>query len=198
MVRIKGENSDYKYVAATGQIHEVQPTPEQLYLQLFICPYDHPSRVEAHEAETDCCVGTDSDCPHNQSSETVTGHALIRLDEKTGISLVAGDRNQIILDQSGKILLCPSDTGQVEIHGNLTLHHPNLPQVSLDISERGITLQSPSGAHIHLDPQGNIDLTPAPQGHVRIHGNLEVTGTIHSKNLTHNTRPPHVSPSPLL
>lgn len=182
MVRIKGENSDYQYVAATGQIHPVHPTPDQLYLQLFICPYDHPSRVEVHDTAADCCVGTDAGCPHGHSGEPVAGHALIRLDEKTGISLVTGDRNQIILDQSGKILLCPSAQGQVEIHGTLTLHHPSLPQVSLAISEQGIILQSPAGAQIHLDPYGNIDLTPTPQGNVRIHGNLEVTGTIHSKD----------------
>jgi len=73
----------------------------------------------------------------------------------------------MILDQSGKILLCPAATGQVEIHGNLLVQGANSEIIALDISEQGILIRSPSGVQIQLDRRGNIDFTPAAQGNVR-------------------------------
>jgi hypothetical protein len=181
MVRIKGENSDYKYDRATATIREVQPSPEQLYLQLFVCPYDHPSPVEANAGADSCCHGTDHLCPQATAASLATGHALVRLDQKTGISLVTDRRNQIVLDQSGKIQLCPSEDGRVEVQGPLivqTQYRQN--KVQLEVSDRGIRLQVGS-ASVIIDPAGNLDLSPSPTGKVRIHGDLDIQGQIEAQ-----------------
>ncbi|MEM7713195.1 MAG: hypothetical protein AAF349_06375 [Cyanobacteria bacterium P01_A01_bin.68] len=82
MVRIKGANSDYKYVADNPQ----QPIQEDkkaspLYMELFICPNDMPSKVEPNDGHY--CQGTDENCPSQENN----GHAKIRLDQKQGIIL---------------------------------------------------------------------------------------------------------------
>ena len=177
MVRIKGENSDYKYNLETGNIHEVQPQPEHLYLQIFLCPYDHPSSVEEHQGEETCCQGTDHQCPEQEHGSS-DGHALIRLDQKQGISLVTDNHNQILVNQTGKIQLSPSSGGQVEVNGALVVQQKDGQNVMLEISDSGVFIQAVGGAKIHLDHQGNIDLFPAPGGKVRVNGDLEVTGKV--------------------
>jgi hypothetical protein len=181
MVRIKGENSDYKYNPETGTIQAVHPLPEQLYLQLYVCPYDHPSPVESHQGPETCCHGTDHHCPEAGGDRLAAGHALVRLDQKTGISLVTDRRNQIVLDQSGKIQLCPADAGQVEVHGPLIVHtHSGQTTVQLEVSDRGIRLQV-GNATVAIDQAGNLDLTPSPTGKVRIQGDVDIQGELNTQ-----------------
>jgi hypothetical protein len=181
MVRIKGENSDYKYDLETASIQAVQPLPEQLYLQLYVCPYDHPSPVEAHQGLETCCRGTDHQCPEAQVDRLAVGHALVRLDQKTGISLVTDRRNQIVIDQSGKIQLCPADAGQVEVHGPMIVQTQyGQTTVQLEVSDQGIRLQVGS-ATVSIDQSGNLDLTPSPTGKVRIQGNVDIQGELNTQ-----------------
>lgn len=180
MVRIKGENSDYRYVPAQSSIQTVEPPPDQLYLNLFLCPYDHPSRVEPHTEEVPCCLGTDHQCPEAPGTHTAPGHALIRLDQKNGISLVTDHQNQINLSQDGTIQLCPPPTGQVEIHNTLVLRHPDGQTTHLEITPQGLLIQGPGGSQIRLDAHGNLELTPG-SGTVKINGNLSVTGQLRAE-----------------
>ncbi|HEY9734631.1 MAG TPA: hypothetical protein V6D06_00060 [Trichocoleus sp.] len=180
MVRIKGENSDYRYSPAQTSIEEVKPPPDQLYLNLFLCPYDHPSRVEPHAEGTPCCLGTDHQCPEAQGHHPAPGHALIRLDQKTGISLVSDHQNQINLSQDGTIQLCPPPTGQVEIHNALVLLHPDGQTTHLEMTPQGLLIHGPGGSQIRLDTHGNLELTPG-SGTVKVNGNLSVTGQINAE-----------------
>ncbi|NER02065.1 MAG: hypothetical protein F6K17_05160 [Okeania sp. SIO3C4] len=91
MVRIKGANSDYKYDAGDPQ----QPIKEDksadpLYMEIFICPNDQPSKIEKHEGDS-YCKGTDKDCP----SPDKKGHAKVRLDQKEGIILSVKDTDAL-------------------------------------------------------------------------------------------------------
>ena len=97
MVRIKGANSDYEYSTTEekkkNQVISVKPQPEELYLKMFICPYDQPSVVEPNEGKDKCCHGSDSNCPNQGKKQ---GHALIHLHQQRGIELVT-DNNLIIV-----------------------------------------------------------------------------------------------------
>ena len=52
MVRIKGANSDYTYTG-TPEDAPIQENKQAdpLFMELFLCPNDQPSRVEKHEGD---------------------------------------------------------------------------------------------------------------------------------------------------
>jgi hypothetical protein len=103
------------------------------------------------------------------------------LDQKTGISLVTDRRNQIVIDQSGKIQLCPADAGQVEVHGPMIVQTQyGQTTVQLEVSDQGIRLQVGS-ATVSIDQSGNLDLTPSPTGKVRIQGNVDIQGELNTQ-----------------
>ena len=146
MVRIKGANSDYKYVAGDPQ----QPIQEDkkaspLYMELFICPNDMPSKVEPNDGNY--CQGTDENCPSQENN----GHAKIRLDQKQGIILSvkntealrvsdekivlqlngtekenqASTKIEITSDEinlkAGKTQVCLKSNGDIELKGKVTI-----------------------------------------------------------------------------
>ncbi|MBC1195767.1 hypothetical protein H0901_10970 [Microcystis aeruginosa BLCCF158] len=179
MVRIKGANSDYEYSSEKREVIAVNPQPEELYLKIFICPYDQPSVVEPNEGKDKCCHGSDSTCPNQGEKQ---GHALIHLHQERGIELVTDNNNQIVVNQKGNIQLIPSPGGQAEVNGALLVKQQN--QVLLEISSQKISLQL-GGAKISLTPKGDIEITTSEQkgnvtigGNLTINGNLTVTGEI--------------------
>ncbi len=52
MVRIKGANSDYKYVGDPEQPIKEDKSADPLYMEIFLCPNDQPSKIEQHEGES--------------------------------------------------------------------------------------------------------------------------------------------------
>jgi hypothetical protein len=121
-VRIKGVNSDYTFDVGAGQIVE-NKSADPLYLKIFICPNQMPSRIEPpHHGHW--CEGTDADCPAPDQA----GHALISLHQYEGIALVA---QQITLQtptgatiqlHGESIDITPGPNGVVTIHGNLAVN----------------------------------------------------------------------------
>ncbi|MBW4528274.1 MAG: hypothetical protein KME18_24355 [Phormidium tanganyikae FI6-MK23] len=144
MVRIKGVNSDYQFDAKEKGVREVKPPPEQLYMKLFICPNDEFSTIENIPSE--CCHGESKTCPGRSKS----GHAMIQLHQKEGISLVTDRESKIVIDQAGNIRLASQKSFEVEING----------------------------AKIRLDEQGNIELTPASSKQVKVTGDLSIAGDL--------------------
>jgi len=110
MVRLKGANSDYEYSSQTDGIVDKTTERPELFLQIFICPYDMPSRIEKpHNGKW--CIGTDQNCPHEGNK---SGHALINLHQKEGISLITDNNNKLSVTQEGNIELIPA-SGKVII-----------------------------------------------------------------------------------
>ena len=140
MVRIKGANSDYEYVGDPQQPIKEDKNAAPLYMELFICPNDMPSRVEQHQGE-DYCQGTDAQCP----SQEQHGHAKIRLDQQQGIILSVKDTEALkVSDQkivlqvgaantnieitsteiklrTGKAQVCLQNNGEIALHGQVTI-----------------------------------------------------------------------------
>lgn len=170
MVRIKGANSDYEYSSEEKKVIEIK-NPKELYLKIFICPYDQPSHVEPNEGN--CCNGIDRTCPNQGKKQ---GHALIQLHQETGIQLVTDKDNQIVINQQGNIELIPSPGGQAEVNGALMVKQQN--ELLLEISSQTISLQL-GGAKISLTPAGNLEIsTLKQQGEVKINGNLTIQGNL--------------------
>ena len=137
MVRIKGANSDYKYVKDSQQSIKEDKQADPLYMELFICPNDMPSRVEANDGNY--CRGTDEQCPSREKD----GHAKIRLDQQQGIILSVKDtealkvaEQKIVLQigkantkieitpeatilQTGKAKICLRSNGEIELQGKV-------------------------------------------------------------------------------
>jgi hypothetical protein len=210
MVRIKGANSDYVYTGNPEALIQEQKDADPLYLKIFICPYDMPSRVEPNQGEV--CEGTDAECPHGENSD---GHALICLHEKEGISLVTNNQiaakgSFVVKPENSQELLKvePEGTtiqGVLDFNGGLRLSHEESEQgkaiilevadntslmiktqtgedVVLEISDKSISMQMSNGAKIHINERGDIELSPSQQGKVKINGDLEVTGDIKTGN----------------
>jgi|SRR5919202_3874489 phage gp45-like len=177
--RIKGANSDYKYFENKGIIAE-DPEASSAYLQIFICPYREPSRVEQHQGQGTWCEGRDETCPHRKTVEApaAPGHALIYLHQEEGIKLVGDNGNQIAIDnKTGSIQLHPSAKGQAEVSGTFVVKQKN-DNVLLEISDKEVLIQL-GGAKIRISPTGDIELsTPNQQGKVSINGNLTVQGDL--------------------
>lgn len=135
MVRIKGANSDYKYVGDPQQPIAEDKT-QDLYMELFICPNDQPSKIEQHEGEN-YCQGTDQDCP----SQEKKGHAKIRLDQTQGIILSVKNTEAVkVSDQ--KIVLQLGNTPQDN---------------TIEMTSEEISLQTKQ-AKISLKSNGDIEL----------------------------------------
>jgi hypothetical protein len=175
MVRIKGANSDYTYVGSPAEapIRE-NKRASPLYLEIFLCPNDMPSSVEAHEGHW--CQGTDGDCPAEEHRQA--GHAKIRLDQKSGITLSARDTPALrVSDQRITAAIAIDDQPEV---------------IHLAITPGGIHLQTPDGASIQLSGSA-ITLTPGPRSQVTINGNLTVNGDL---SLSGHLHQPTLHPSP--
>lgn len=172
MVRIKGANSDYTYVGSPAEapIRE-NKRASPLYLEIFLCPNDMPSSVEApHEGHW--CQGTGGDCPSEAPRQT--GHAKIRLDQHSGITLSARDTPALrVSDQRITAAIAIDDQPEV---------------IHLAITPAGIHLQTPEGASIQLSGSA-ITLTPGPHSQVTINGNLTVNGDLSLAGHLHPSTP---------
>ncbi|MEM1167566.1 MAG: hypothetical protein AAGJ08_00350 [Cyanobacteria bacterium P01_H01_bin.35] len=141
MVRIKGANSDYKYVGNAEEPIKEDKSADPLYMEIFICPNDQPSKIEQHEGES-YCQGTDKDCP----SQEKTGHAKIRLDQEQGIILSVKDTEALqvtdgevgifdkalvikrdrqntsgLIIQFGEAQISLKDNGEIELQGKVSI-----------------------------------------------------------------------------
>lgn len=152
MVRIKGANSDYVYTGNPEQPIQENKDADPLYLKIFICPNDMPSRVEKPHTNG-WCEGTDQDCP-DQSSHKKSGHAMICLDEKEGISFVT--QNQIIA--KGKFTV---ENGQ---------------QKSIEVTDKTITVSL--GGTIIKITEAEIQISNPNNQPIQITGNLAITGNV--------------------
>lgn len=173
MVRLKGANSDYEYSSQTDGIVDKTKDKPELFLQIFICPYDMPSRIEKpHNGKW--CIGTDQNCPHEGNK---SGHALINLHQKEGISLITDNNNKLSVTQEGNIELIPAS-------GKVIIKRDKKPSCSLTLLEQGLEIKLENGAAIRFDLAGNIELSPAVNKTVTVKGNLtvekEITGKLSS------------------
>ncbi len=148
MVRIKGANSDYVYDTGSQTIQE-NLNADPLYLEIFICPNDMPSRIEKPHAKG-FCEGTDETCPDPKKS----GHAKICLDQKDGISLVT--KNRIVAK------------------GNFAVEHDG--KRAIEVTERSIAISF--GGTIITITDGEIQLSSPKDKPLQISGNLAIAGNV--------------------
>ena len=168
MVRIKGSNSDYTYVgdpveAPIQENKDVSP----LFMEIFVCPNDMPSRVEAPH-ENGWCDGTDAGCPGGDR----TGHAKIRLEQGKGIILSAKNTDALqVSDQAvtAAVPLQVQDSFTVEINANNQ-------KVRLAISPEGISMQTANGTSVTVNQEG-ISFASETSNAVAITGNLDLSKT---------------------
>ncbi len=109
--RIKGANSDYEFSPEAQQIIEVDPKAKVTFLQVFICPYGMPSKVDqvlepeppylGDKGAILSCNGTDTDCPSKGA-----GHAMLELHQTDGVKLSTGTA-ELNIGQAGAITLSP-------------------------------------------------------------------------------------------
>ncbi|MEL6863840.1 MAG: hypothetical protein AAFP19_05445 [Bacteroidota bacterium] len=174
MARINGVNSDYRYDESQQGVVEVQPRPSPLEMKLFICPYDQPSALEALDGASSACQGTNTQCP--QPGATNDGHAMVRLHQNEGVSLVADDDNRIDVQQNGNIQINPAN--RVRVNGPFEVRQRGGTSVWLNITDTQVRIESGSGAVVVLQSDGDIELRPASGRQVIVRGNMRVTGTI--------------------
>ncbi len=150
MVRIKGPNSDYEYVVGDPQksIKEDKKA-DPLYMELFICPNDMPSRVEPNDGNY--CQGTDETCPSHEKN----GHAKIRLDQQQGIILSVKNTEALRVSEQ-KILL---QVGAVAKANQVT--------TNIEITTEGISLQN-----------GNTQICLKSDGDIELRGKVHITGDL--------------------
>lgn len=174
MARINGVNSDYKWMGdgvqpveleSGGRLIDGTRYPDPLNMKIFICPYKENSALEA---EGDTCEGTNTSCPNGSGSD---GHAMIELHEENGIELTTDDGNQLAVKQDGNIVLHPTSSGAVEVHGQLIVKTSNGAQTVIDAASGRITLTAGS-AEIVLNSNGQISIN----GNITLDGNLTVNG----------------------
>ncbi|MEL6940299.1 MAG: polymer-forming cytoskeletal protein [Cyanobacteria bacterium J06598_1] len=190
MVRIKGANSDYTYIGVpeTAPIKE-DLNSDPLYLELFICPNNQPSRVEPHEGDR-YCNGTDAGCPE----KTHAGHVKVRLEKDKGVVLSAKDVDALTVSDTAVTSAVPLQvanalqvsnaevkaTAPLNVSKALTVTVGN-PPVTLKVSPDGISMQAPGGAEVTIDASGAIALA----GNTIISGNMTVSGNVNiSGNVT--------------
>ena len=185
MVRIKGANSDYVFDLKEGQIQE-QKGDHPVYLKIFICPYDMPSRVEEpHDGKAgNWCEGTAESCPKGHKS---IGHALVSLHQEEGIKLVTDNGNQLVVNnETGNIQIQPVVGGRAEVDGNFLVQSPH-KDVLLEVSTQQIALQL-GETKVIITEAGDIELsTRNGEGEIAINGSLTVQGNVKTdKNLAVN------------
>jgi len=175
MVRIKGANSDYVYTGDSTEPIKEDKNADPLYLKIFICPNDMPSRVEKPHQDQ-WCEGTDETCPSPEKK----GHAMICLHQQDGISLVTPNTVKAkgafaVESNSGKEVLRVSEN-----HLSFRLKPNKNQEISLKISEEEVSMQL-GGANISITQAGDIELSPQNQHQVTIKGNLTVEGKLEVK-----------------
>lgn len=175
MVRIKGANSDYLYTGDLKEPIKEDKNAYPLYLKIFICPNDMPSRVEKpHDGKW--CEGTDAECP----SQEKEGHALICLDEKEGISLVANKGISLFTNNKikakGTFVLEANSGKEVLMASENSLSFVG-KDIDLKISEQEVSMQL-GGAKISITQSGDIELSTPNQRQITIKGNLTVQGNL--------------------
>lgn len=99
MGRINGANSDYQHDG--NGVVKLDGAPKPLYLKIYICPSEQKSPLET---KVDPCTGTNAACPGVKE-----GHAMLHLSEETGVEIVAGNNNRIVVKQNGDIELGKED-----------------------------------------------------------------------------------------
>lgn len=174
MGRINGINSDY--ILGPDGIIEVPHTPGTLDLKLFLCPYDQPNALQETSGT---CTGTEAACPN---AGPKTGHALVHLNETSGISLQTDGGTTLRVHQNsgpdaGKISFSPA-AAIVKVNGAIELVAGG-HTITITPSATGISFQHSNGAQVVFKPTGDLDLiTKNNTGTVNIKGNLVVTGTV--------------------
>ena len=145
--RIKGENSDYQFSDGKAVIEE-NLAASPLYLKLFICPDQMPSKTEALDGKPGRCTGHAAACPGPRK----TGHALVHLNQTTGLELVS-DKNTIRLAQATEQIFL--ETKSVEIGKGAA-------KLVVGFAGNDVTLTNSSGgAAIVLKADGSIEIKPA-------------------------------------
>jgi hypothetical protein len=166
--RIKGANSDYKYVKG-GQLPIVEEKGNDLYLGVFLCPGEAPSRVEENDGPGTYCEGTTVSCP-----KKTPGHARIHLDKVKGASLETDNNNRVVVDQAGNILL--GSVNETKVQNKLSVTNAS-NQVLLSVSGNELTIQIGKSKFVVSD--AGIELHSADKkGSVTINGDLKVTGAL--------------------
>jgi hypothetical protein len=175
MVRIKGANSDYVYTGNSKEPIKEEKNADPLYLKIFICPNDMPSRIEEPHGGK-WCEGTDKDCPKERDKKS--GHAMICLHQTEGISLVTPNtvktksHSFTVESESGNEVLKVS-----EERFSIALKPQAGKEVRLEISNTGISMKF-GEAEVSITPSGDIELSPQDRREVKIKGNLTVQGNL--------------------
>lgn len=139
--RIKGANSDYRYTPQGLEKTE----GEDAYLRIFICPLKQPARSEVNDGNY--CQGDDVGCPSPGADKS--GHALVLLHEKDGVTLVTNGGNRLHVGQDGAIRLLAARTAVVSA-GDVTI------EVSAD---GGIVLQGDTRMNGNLTIEGDLHVS---------------------------------------
>ena len=105
MGRINGANSDYKRVG--NGIQEVLSNP--IFLKIYICPNEQLNPLEEPKDGKKVCEG--NSCPDH----SLAGHAMIHLNQETGVEIMAGEKNRILVKQNGDIELGQEGAGKARI-----------------------------------------------------------------------------------
>ena len=174
MARINGANSDFE-LKQDGSIQEVKPLPNPLDLNMFICPYDQPNKLqEPSKVENKpYCTGIDTDCPEVSPNN---GHALVNLNQTNGITLRTDKGTNLNVDQNGNINLSPGRVGNV--FGEVRIKNETKVLLTIKSSGDDMILESSGGARLILKSDGDLELLPASNKKVLITGDLEVEGDI--------------------
>jgi len=105
MARINGANSDYKRVG--DSIKEDLSNP--IFLKIYICPNEQLNPLEEPKDGKEVCEG--NFCPNH----ILDGHAMIHLNQQTGVEIMAGEKNRILIKQNGDIELGQEGAGKARI-----------------------------------------------------------------------------------
>lgn len=178
MARVKGANSDYLFKVDEGQI-VADETADPLFLELFICPYNQPSRVDERDDEKVFCTGLDAACPAEGDSP---GHARILLHQEHGIELRAG-AGALQIGHGGALTVTHSATAKTTLRpeaggltldggtGGLSVAGPLAArdrlrlrleggaEARVELAAAGLTI-SFGGASVRLTSEGAVELTP--------------------------------------
>lgn len=166
MVRIKGANSDYTYVGepAEAPIQE-NKNASPLFMEIFVCPNDMPSRVEAPH-EHGWCDGTDAGCPGGDR----TGHAKVRLEQGKGIILSAKSTDALQISDQAVTAAVP-----LQVQDTLTVEmNTNTQKVRFAVAPDSISMQVADGTAITITQNG-INVSSNTSTPVAIIGNLDLS-----------------------
>lgn len=137
--RVKGANSDYKNVNGAVKEVDAQEKASHLFLEVFVCPGEQPSRVEPNNGTF--CDGLTTTCPTK-----TPGHARLYLSREEGASLKT-DKAGIAADQAGAIRLDAATTFTVQVGG-----------ASIVVTGQGITVNGNLSVNGSLNVTGNLNV----------------------------------------